>query len=126
LNNPIDFELLATDDRALGEASAGDLMRMCELLAQGAVVSEEASRQMVEIMLRQQYMHLFPRYFDFNPWGKELKIEQRLQVANKIGLLLGAQIDMGLVFLPDETAFAYCVMTDDSEDLSLGVESEGA
>jgi beta-lactamase class A len=126
LHNRIDFEKIGNDVRRLAESSAREMAQLVEMLVNGEIVDAASSQAMVDIMQRQQYLDQVPRYVNFNPYAKELRIEQPVWVACKTGFFPGTRVDAGLMHLPDDITIAYCAMTDNCRDTSIAAESEGA
>jgi beta-lactamase class A len=126
LHNRVDFARIGNDISRFGESSPREMMRLVEMLAQSEVVDEASSRAMVEIMRRQQYLDQAPRYIAFNPYARELRIEQPIQIGCKTGFFPGTRVDAGLMELPADVTIVYCMMTDKARDTSMAAESEGA
>jgi beta-lactamase class A len=121
---PVDFERIGDDNRRLAVASARELMRLCQLLGQGKLISAAASSTMREILGRQHYLNQVPRYFSYNPYGPELGMPQALWIGCKTGALTGMRADAGLIGLPDGTQIAYAVMNEGSTDTGFTSENE--
>ncbi|ACZ40153.1 serine hydrolase [Sphaerobacter thermophilus] len=126
LHNRVDFEVIGNDIRRFAEASAADLVRLHEMMARGELINAEACRQMIDVLSRQQYLDQVPRYFNYNQYAKDLKVEQSFTVANKTGFFPGTRVDSGLIMLHDGPTIAFAAMTHRSVDTSMGFESEGA
>jgi beta-lactamase class A len=126
LHNRVDFEKIATAGGRFAEASMGDLARLLELLAHGEVVSTTASRAMLAILGRQQYLNQFPRYLNYNPYAQERGLAQDITVANKTGFYPGVGVDIGIVRLPEEVTIAYAVAAHGARDLSRSDETESS
>ena len=126
LHNRIDFDEIGNDVRRFAESSAREMAQLVEMLAKGEIVDADSSRAMVDIMQRQQYLDQVPRYINFNPYAKELRIEQPVWIGCKTGFFPGTRVDAGLMRLPDEITIAYCAMTDNCRDTSIAAETEGA
>jgi beta-lactamase class A len=124
VHNKIDFDLIGNDNRRLAEASPRDLMRLCELMAIGELVSADASEGMLGIMRQQHYVNQFPRYLNYNPYGPELNEPQKIWIANKTGGLPGMRSDTGVVGLSDGSMVTYGVMTEHSTDAGFTFENE--
>ncbi|MFN5359187.1 MAG: serine hydrolase [Bacteroidota bacterium] len=69
--------------------SAFDLMKVFEQIALGKAVNQEASQQMVNILLQQFYKDLIPA-----------KLPEGTRVAHKTGWITGVHHDSGIIFLP--------------------------
>ncbi len=125
LHNRIDFDRIGNDVRRLAESSARDMAKLVEMLVNREVVDPASSEAMIDIMRRQQYLDQVPRYFNVNPYAKELRLEQAIWVGCKTGFFPGTRIDAGTIRLPDDVFVTYCAMTDNSTDTSIAAESEG-
>ena len=125
VNNLIDFEIIADDNRALAVASPWDLMRIQAGLARGEIVSAEASAAMLAIEGRQHYLGQVPRYFGYNPYAAQYEVDPPLRVHLKTGSLKGMRADTGLLRLGDGTDIAYAVMNDGCADPGFGSEHQG-
>jgi beta-lactamase class A len=134
LHNRIDFDLIGDDVRRLGESSARDMCRLAELLARGQAVSPAADELILDILGRQQYLDQVPRYFDYNPYWRELGATVNLSVASKTGFFTGTRVDAGVVsFNPGRgdasgglDGFAYAVFNHEGDDETFLPEAEGA
>jgi len=126
LHGPVSFEDIGGDVRRLGEASARDLMRLADLLGKEELVDAASSRQMLAILRRQQYLDQVPRFFDYNPFAVELGVPQALVVACKTGFFPGTRADVGLLSDASGPLVAYCVMSQECTDQSMGVDNAGS
>lgn len=120
----IDFTIIEHDNRALAEAAPRDLMRLCELMARGELVSAAASDQMLAIMRQQHYLNQFPRYLNYNPYGPELGQPHTFWIANKTGSLPGMRADTGVIELPGGGRVVFAVMNEGSRDTGFTQENE--
>ena len=94
-------------------------------MAQGTFVSRSACDTIIEIMERQQYLDLLPRYLSYNPFARELKQPVELRIANKTGFFPGVRCDTALLFLP-RSRLIVAAFTKDCPDQSFNPENEGA
>ncbi len=86
-------------------ASAGGLKRLLQCLAAGEVVSKQASREMIGILLRQHYNEGIPA-----------GLPQGIPVAHKTGWIEGIYHDAAIVYPPDRLPYVLVVMTQGYED----------
>jgi beta-lactamase class A len=78
-------------DKGLNNTTtANDLLVIFEAMAKGKVVSPNASQQMIDILLHQQFNKLIPA-----------RLPPTVKVAHKTGNITGVLHDSGIVFLPD-------------------------
>lgn len=127
LHNRIDFELIGPDVRRLGEATPAGLSALLHRIALGTAFSSQVSRQAEAVLARQQYLDQFPRYFDMNPYWRELGAVPTVEVACKTGFFTGTRVDAGIVRVPgSERGFAYAVMNHEFADETFLPEAEGA
>jgi beta-lactamase class A len=124
IRNRIDFDLIEDDNSALAVAAPLDLMKLCELMARGELISASASHGMMAIMREQHHRNQFPRYLNYNQYAPELSVEQTLWIANKTGSLPGMRADAGVIGMPGDVQLAYCVMAEHSADTGFTHENE--
>ncbi len=125
LRNKVDFEAIGNDVSKFAVSTPREFGRALEQVATGAFVSREASRIIVDIMERQQYLDLLPRYLPYNPYARELKAPQELRIANKTGFFLGVRCDTALLFLP-RTTLVVAAFTWASADRTFNPDNENA
>ena len=125
LHNQVDFGKIGGDIRQFGESSAREMMELVARIANHEIVDLASSIAMADIMQRQQYLDQLPRYVNFNPYAKELRLEQPIWIGCKTGFFPGTRVDAGFIRLPEEVTLAYCAMTDGSADTSIAAETEG-
>jgi beta-lactamase class A len=123
--NKVDFEAIGNDVRRFAVSTAREFGLALERIAAGTFVHGQACATIIDIMARQQYLDLLPRYLSYNPYARELKAPQALRVANKTGFYMGVRCDAALFFLPGRTLVAVA-FTRDSRDLSFDPENENA
>ncbi|MCI7814510.1 MAG: serine hydrolase [Lachnospiraceae bacterium] len=97
LHNPINFAIYPQ----LGSSTPEDYGKFFELLAQGKLVSEHASEEMMEIFKKQHYNRMLtkdlPQYLlDSEDTGDE----ELITVASKSGSMDACRIDGGIVSTP--------------------------
>jgi len=126
LHNRVDFEKIGSDVRRFAEATPADLARFMERLAREELVSASASRKMLRIMSRQQYLDQVPRYLKVNPYARELNVQPDVGAALKTGFFPGTRVDAGVLTLPNDVKIAYCVAAHGSPDLTIAPESAPA
>jgi beta-lactamase class A len=126
LHNRIDFEVIGSDVRRLGEASARDISTLFHLIAMGGAVSREASRAMEEILGSQQYLDQAIRYVQVMPYWRDLGQTPMIITATKTGFFPGTRVDSGIVRFSQGGGFTFCVMNHGSSDETFVAESEGA
>jgi beta-lactamase class A len=126
LRTRIDFDRIGPDIDRFAVAAPRELARLVELLLGGEVVDADASKAMLDIMRRQQYLDQVPRYLDFNPYAREVGARNTIDVLSKTGFSTGTRVDMGAVFLPEDVTFAYCVSSQECKDESFAAENEGS
>jgi beta-lactamase class A len=122
----VDFAKIGDDVRRFAESTPADLLQLMTLLARGEVVSPKASREMLAILGRQQYLDQFPRYLNFNPYAEEIGLPLTMRVQNKTGFFPGTGVDIGVITLPEDVVIAYAVSAHESRDHSMAAETEWA
>lgn len=126
LHNRIDFELIGPDVRRLGEATAVQMSQLAHKIATGTAFDAEVSTACERVMAQQQYLDQFSRYFDYNPYWRELNQESVLSVANKTGFFTGTRVDVGIVRFPNSDGFSYCVANHELNDETFLPHAAGA
>jgi len=91
--------VLTTDLRATPQ----DMAILLEKIGRGQAVSQEASRGMISLLLKQRLNSRLPKY-----------LPSEAKVAHKTGELDMNRHDAGIVFLPDGTSYIIVVMSKDS------------
>ena len=112
-----DFKQEGKGVEAYSECSSRDFTTLVALMANGELVSETASAQMLDIMGRCQHIEWLGRYLPLNPYVAELGGTPEVKLYNKLGAGLHARCDAGLITTP-KTRYAITVMTADSKDPS--------
>lgn len=126
LHNRIDFGLIGSDVRRLGEASTADLCDLVYGIAARTIVSPWVSETAEAIMEGQQYLDQVPRYMMATPYWRELGQAPTLQIACKTGFFTGTRVDAGIVrFAATGGGFAYAVANHELADETFGPEAEG-
>jgi beta-lactamase class A len=92
--------------------TAYDLMLMFEAIAKGEAVSEEASQEMIDILLDQKFNKMIPA-----------KLPDDVKVAHKTGWITGLHHDSGIVFLPDGRQYVLVLLSKNLSDEDAGVET---
>lgn len=91
--------------------TAYDLMLIFEALAKEQVVSKEASKEMINILLRQTHKDLIPALL---PPG--------VKVANKTGFISRLHHDSAIVYLPDGRKYVLVLLSKNMEDVEAGTK----
>ncbi len=89
--------------------NAQSLLVIFEQLANGKVVSREASIMMIEVLKRQQHNNIIPSL-----------LPEDVIVAHKTGSITGVQHDAGIVFLPDGRKYVLVLLSKDLVDSKSG------
>jgi hypothetical protein len=69
-------------------------------MARHELISPAISRQMLELLHRQQFMGYIPRYLPYHPYAAEYGLPQTVTVANKVGMLPGTVNDAAIITTP--------------------------
>ena len=97
----------------LGSTTANEMVRLLEQLHAGQLVSEEASKAMLEHLKKCDDKDKFPRFL---PAG--------IVIAHKTGSVNESRTDAGIIFSPSGP-IALCVLTAKNEDKSWTAENAG-
>jgi beta-lactamase class A len=92
--------------------SARDLAIIFTHLANGTAVSEEASNDMIDILLDQRFTEMIPA-----------KLPRDVRVAHKTGWITGVVHDSGIVFLPDGRKYVLVILSKQLSQNELGTEA---
>ncbi len=100
----------------VGVTTPADMVLLFEKMARGELVDSTASAAMIDILEKQQYNDLIPRFLPF-------ETTPELTVAHKTGSVTGVQNDAGLVF-SSEADFAIAIFTDQAMDRRDSYEND--
>jgi beta-lactamase class A len=121
----LDFPKLGRDPRNLAVTTPSDLAAIMTALAEGTILSESSRSAILEILGRQHYLSLIPRYLPFYPHPEELgHPDNGLRIANKTGGWTGMRADMALVEWP-EVRYAIGIVTEGDPDTRFWAENAG-
>jgi beta-lactamase class A len=105
-------DLKAFDQGLNNTTTAYDLMIIFEQLAQGNIVSPEASDEMIKILLDQKFKEIIPA-----------ELPKGVTVAHKTGSITGVRHDSGIVFLPDGRKYVLVLLSKQMTDPEAGISS---
>jgi beta-lactamase class A len=91
------------------EVTANGLLKMLRVIADGKAFSEEACKEMLEIMLDQQYRSGIPA-----------GLPKAARVAHKTGNISTVHHDAGIVFLEDRKPYVLVILTQFGPDKARG------
>ena len=91
--------------------SARDLAIIFQHLAKGTAVSREASNDMINILLDQQFKEMIPA-----------KLPKSVKVAHKTGWISGVVHDSGIVMLEDGRQYVLVILSKNLEQNDLGTD----
>ena len=105
------------DDKAFerglnNTTTAFDLMLLYEKIASEEMVSADASKKMVDILLDQQFNEIIPA-----------KLPKDIRVAHKTGSITGVRHDTGIVFLPDGKKYVLILLSKELGDEEAGIKA---
>ena len=92
--------------------TAYDLMLLFKAIAQHEVVSREASQEMIDILLDQQFNDMIPA-----------QLPDDVQVAHKTGGITGVHHDSGIVYLPDGRSYVLVLLSKNLTDEEAGMQA---
>ena len=112
------------DPTNLAVTTPGDLAAIMEALAEGAILSQESRDAIFEILGRQHYLNLVPRYLPYYPHPEELgHPDNGLRIYNKTGGWLGMRADVALVEWPG-VRYVAGIVVEDCPDTRFWAENE--
>jgi beta-lactamase class A len=122
----LDFPKVGRDARNLAVTTPSDLAGMMAALAEGTILSATSREAILEILGRQHYLDLVPRYLPYYPHPEELgHPDNGLRIANKTGGWTGMRADMALVEWPG-TRYAIGIVSEGDTDTRFWAENAGA
>lgn len=92
--------------------TAYDLMKIFEKIGRGEMISAEASRQMIDILLDQRFREIIPA-----------RLPDNVRVAHKTGNINGLRHDAGIVFLPDGRTYVIVLLSKNLSDETAGMDA---
>jgi beta-lactamase class A len=96
--------------------TAEGLVRMFRLIHEGKAISTEGSKQMLNLLLSQEYNSGIPA-------GIPPAIREEARVAHKTGEIQNAAHDAGLVYLPGREPYAVAILTEMPTDAATRKEA---
>lgn len=105
-------DLKAFDAGMNNTTTALDLDRIFYALSSDSLISNQANRMMLDILLDQEYNEMFPAHL---PDGTP--------VAHKTGWITGVYHDSGIIYLPDGTAFILVFLSKNASERSEVLEA---
>ena len=121
----LDFPKIGRDARNLAVTTPSDLAAMMEALATGTILSATSRSAILEILGRQHFNGLVPRYLPHFPHPEELgHPDNGLRIANKTGGWTGMRADMALVEWPG-TRYVIGIVTEGDTDTRFWAENAG-
>lgn len=120
------IEATGEENRGLAESSPYDLMAMMAQIAEGVMVSPEASTAMRQMLERQHYTNQASRYLGHDQYTDDNGAEHPLiGIGSKSGMMDGMRADTGIWRFADGTQIAFATMNEGSADHGYGHEHEG-
>jgi beta-lactamase class A len=102
-------DMKAFDAGLNNETSALDLLMIYTNLAHGNIVTQQACKEMIDILMHQEFGDLIPA-----------QLPQIVRVAHKTGSITGVQHDSGIVYLPDGRQYVLVILSKRVPDLQAG------
>jgi len=91
--------------------TALDLLKIYENLAVGNVINSEISKEMVDILKKQKYDDIIPKY-----------LPKSVRVAHKDGWINGVRHDSGIIFASDNKKYILVLLSKNLEDEIRGAD----
>jgi beta-lactamase class A len=95
--------------------TAAGLELLFEKMAKGKLVSRQASEEMIDILLNQQFNEIIPA-----------GVPPGIKVAHKTGWIKGVNHDSGIVFLKDGRKYVLVLLSKDVTDEKAGIRAMAA
>jgi beta-lactamase class A len=100
-------------DKGLNNVTtAYDLLLLFQKMAEGRLVSEQASQAMIDILLDQQFNEIIPA-----------RLPKNVRVAHKTGEISGVRHDSGIVLLPDGRKYVLVLLSKKITDEKAAVNA---
>ncbi|MCC8978525.1 serine hydrolase [Bradyrhizobium acaciae] len=97
LVNRIDFRKIGDDPRNFAVSTARDFLATLTAIAEGRLISGQASQTIREIMSRQHYVDLLLRKLPYDPYAADHGTAPDLIIAGKTGFVSGVRGDAVIV-----------------------------
>ena len=125
LRQRLDFPKIGPDARNFAVTTPAELAAIMEALGTGTILSESSREAILEIMRRQHFLNLVPRYLPYNPYAEEMgQPDNGLRIANKTGGWTGMRADMALVEWPG-TRYVVGIIVEGDPDTRFWAENAG-
>lgn len=125
LVNRVEFETIGNEAANLAVSTTEDFTYYLDKIQKGKAFSREMTELFFDIMSRQQDLSQFARYIPYNPYAKELNMEQDFYLANKTGTFTSVRCDVGYA-KNSKCHVIFSVFTDKSKDLRFNIDNENA
>jgi beta-lactamase class A len=125
LFNRVDFERIGGDVNKFAVTTAREFGHALEQAATGSFLDRASCDVVIDIMERQQYLDLLPRYLPYNPYARDLRVAQHVRIANKTGFFMGVRCDTAIMFLPGAT-LVVIALAKNGADQGFQTENENA
>jgi beta-lactamase class A len=102
-----------------------DFLGLLVRLGRQQLINPASSRQMLDLMGRQQFMEYIPRYLPYHPFAAEYGLPQTVTIANKVGMLPGVVNDAAIITTPT-LMYGLVIFTKDCPDTTPDPDNEGA
>jgi beta-lactamase class A len=119
------IEATGEENRGLAESSPFDLMAMMAQIAEGTMISAEASETMRTMLGRQHYTNQASRYLASDQYTDDDGQRHKISIGSKSGMMDGMRADTGIWRFADGTQTAFATMNEGSADHGYGNEHEG-
>lgn len=125
LNNRVEFETIGNDASNLAVSTTEEFTYYLNQVQQGKAFSKPMTDVFFDMMSRQQDLSQFARYLPYNPYAKELNMEQDFYLANKTGTFTGVRCDVGYAKNSRENVI-FSIFTEKSKDERFNIDNENA
>jgi len=125
LHRMVGFKSIKPDQpKGLGRTTPREMMMIFQKLAEGDVISESASEEMIAILAKQHDRNMIPRLLPIDYDSVSGDYDSAI-VANKTGAVDGVRNDVALIRFANGKQWVICILTKDLRDLSWKVDHEG-
>lgn len=125
LYNRVEFDTIGHDATKLAVSTTEEFVAYLDMIYQGQAFSKSMTDVFFDMMSRQQDLSQFARYLPYNPYAKELNLNQEYYIANKTGTFIGLRCDVGYA-KNSQRHVIFAIFTEKSKDEQFNIDQENA
>lgn len=125
LYNRVEFDTIGHDATKLAVSTTEEFVAYLDMIYQGQAFSKSMTDVFFDMISRQQDLSQFARYLPYNPYAKELNLNQEYYIANKTGTFIGLRCDVGYA-KNSQRHVIFAIFTEKSKDEQFNIDQENA